>query len=286
MAALLSLLLTVAAAGEGRVGVLVVAHGREAGWNREVLAASAPLRRTAPVEVAFGRAAADSIQGALERLEAAGADRIAVVPLFLSAESFGDRIERVLGLLPKAPEPPVHGADIRGHMAYWRVLSRARLGLARSGLLESELAGEILADRARELSVRPRKEAVLVVSHGAADPVTDWGWLAHSNRLAERIRQDRPYQEVGVETLREDRLETRAQAEDMLRQRVDAWQRRGLDVIVVPLRLFDPGPVATVLVGRKVKFNGRGMLPHPKVTLWLKERARAVCAEEGWPSPF
>src|SRR5687767_13394081 len=92
-----------AAARGGDYGVLVMAHGGGAEWNREVLAAVAPLAREYRVAVAFGMADADTIQKGVADLEAEGARRIGVVRLFVSGESWYERTEQILGVREGAP---------------------------------------------------------------------------------------------------------------------------------------------------------------------------------------
>lgn len=98
------------AATTGDLGVLVMAHGGSPGWNQGVLDAVEPLRDRYPVEVAFGMADACSLQEAVRALEERGVQRIAVVRLFVSGESWLERTEQILGLRPGAPEGPAPGA--------------------------------------------------------------------------------------------------------------------------------------------------------------------------------
>jgi hypothetical protein len=54
----------------GRVGVLVMAHGGSPDWNAAVEAAMAPLAAELPTEVAFGMARRETLQEAVDRLDA------------------------------------------------------------------------------------------------------------------------------------------------------------------------------------------------------------------------
>jgi hypothetical protein len=59
-----------------------------------------------PPPIAFGMADADSLQESVRRLEGRDVRRIGVVRMFVSGESFLQRIEQVLGLQAGAPPAP------------------------------------------------------------------------------------------------------------------------------------------------------------------------------------
>src|SRR5688500_18887428 len=79
-----------AAAAQGRVGTLILAHGGDKGWNDQVRTVAEVVNTGGPVEVSFlmgPEAAAHRFQDAAKRLEAAGAGEIVVVPLLVSSHS-------------------------------------------------------------------------------------------------------------------------------------------------------------------------------------------------------
>jgi sirohydrochlorin cobaltochelatase len=94
---------TQAAHHDDAYGVLVMAHGGNDEWDQAVLEAVEPLRAEYPVEVAFGMADASTIDEGVSLLEAAGVERIGVVRLFISGESWFERTEQILGLTEGAP---------------------------------------------------------------------------------------------------------------------------------------------------------------------------------------
>ena len=100
---LLATVLPAVAQGDGTYGVLVMAHGGSAEWDQAVLKAVEPLRDKYPLEVAFGMADAATLDEAVRKLEAAGVERIGVVRLFISGESWYERTEQILGLIEGAP---------------------------------------------------------------------------------------------------------------------------------------------------------------------------------------
>ncbi len=89
--------------GDGVFGVLVMAHGGSDEWDQAVLDAVEALSNKYPTEVAFGMADASTIEDSVRQLEAASVDRIGVVRLFISGESWYERTEQILGLREGAP---------------------------------------------------------------------------------------------------------------------------------------------------------------------------------------
>lgn len=94
-----------------------MAHGGSEEWDAAVLQAVEPLRRSYPLEVAFGMADAATLQEGVRRLEAAGVARIGVVRLFVSGESWYERTEQILGLAAGAPPRVAHASPAEGSNA-------------------------------------------------------------------------------------------------------------------------------------------------------------------------
>jgi sirohydrochlorin ferrochelatase len=104
--AALSILSVTSSQAATPTGVLVMAHGGGAQWNKAVLESVQSLHDGTPVEVAFGMADACSVQTAVRKLEADGVQRVVVVRLFVSGESFLEETQKILGVKPGTPEEP------------------------------------------------------------------------------------------------------------------------------------------------------------------------------------
>lgn len=117
-----------AGAQDDDFGVLVMAHGGSPEWNQGVLDTVAPLTARHNLEVAFGMADAVSMQEAVTRLEERGADRIAVVRLFVSGESWYERTEQILGMRDGAPAR----GEAAGHPEHMAADAHAGHGAAAS----------------------------------------------------------------------------------------------------------------------------------------------------------
>ena len=263
-------------------GVLVMAHGGGPKWNGEVEASLTPLRAGYPLEIAFGMADAVSLQAAVQRLEAKGVRKVAVVRLFVSGESWYERTEQILGLKPGAPPRPAadphaaHGAHAGHSMEFWRVGTTASFALSKEGLAEASEMGLVLAQRAKALSQEPARESVLILAHGPEDDAENARWLAQIDARAEGVRRAAPFRQVRVETLREDWPEKRKVSEVRIRAFVEAAAKDGGRAIVIPYRVTGFGPYAKVLEGLTYASDGQGLLPSPEVAGWVRRQAEIL----------
>ncbi|HWP40305.1 MAG TPA: hypothetical protein VNL70_05220, partial [Tepidisphaeraceae bacterium] len=176
----------------GKMGIVVMAHGGNAEWNRDVEAAVKPLRDRYPIEIAYGMARTSTIRAAVERLENQGVQRIAVVRMFISADSFLPETEYILGLRDSLPGSDSHthsqahasgqshapkseasdhdaghamhhhaGHESTGHAMETPqpIAPKAQIAISRQGVAESPLIEQILVDRVAALSRNPADEA-------------------------------------------------------------------------------------------------------------------------------
>lgn len=272
------------AASPGDYGVLVMAHGGPAEWESEVDAALAPLRDEFPLQIAYGMADAASLQEGVAALERQGAERIGVVRLFISGESWYDRTRQIFGLAPGAPDreqaakSAAHDAHA-GHgmrMEFWRLDSDAEFAISHDGLADAEEMGQVLVERARALSRDPATEDVLVLAHGPGDDAENRRWLTRIDARADAVRQALPFRRVQVMTLREDWPEKREAAQAQVREFVARAGREGGTAIVIPYRVQGFGPYAKVLDGLEYVSDGRGLVPHPRVADWVRREAEAL----------
>lgn len=263
-----------------RTGILVMAHGGDAEWNRSVEAALRPLAATSPTALAFGMANPYTLQAGLDDLHDQGVARVAVVRMFLSGESFLDQTEYFLGLSQAPPEhfvlmgPAASDPDARAPLAH-----SMEIATHSTGILDSGHAGDIMIDRAGALSVDPSSEAVLLIAHGMGDEAANDRVLASMRRVADRL-DTAGYADVDVTTLREDWEEKRVAAEKQIRDYVEG-QSSERSVLVIPVRLSGFGPYATVLEGLAYR-AGDGLLPHEGISGWVLETANGVSCASGW----
>ena len=285
--------------GSGGVGLLIMAHGGDERWNHAVREAVAPLEGVCPVVVAYGMAQRASLQQGILRLETQGVRKIAVVRLFMDGRSFLSQTEYLLGVKVQPPRFYLHHDSDHHHGEMSRDAVRILRGseipppiemesqviLSAAGLLDSRLAGSVLLDRVRALSVSPAAESVLIIGHGVGSDTRDRYWKERMESLSQGLKVLGSFRKVQVETLREDWEAKRRVAEERIRGFVLQESREGR-VLVVPFRVFGFGPYGKVLEGLDYHSDGRGLLPHRNVTRWLRQQARDCFQRAGWPSPF
>ncbi|MEA1942079.1 MAG: hypothetical protein U9P68_07540 [Pseudomonadota bacterium] len=277
--------------GDNDFGVLVMAHGGGETWNGEVREMLRPVDDDYPLEIAFGMADAVSLQAAVGRLEARGAERIGVVRLFVSGESWYERTREILGVdtgAPARPEPEHHemdgmdeeGGDHGMSMEYWRIDTDAAFALSQEGLAEAPEMGEVLVERARELSEAPSSESVLILAHGPGDDAENRRWIEWIDARADTVRDAIPFREVRVETLREDWPDAREVAQARIRGFVAEASEGEGRAIVIPYRVQGFGPYADVLDGLDYVASGQGLLPSVEVEHWVRRQIDDMQAGE------
>lgn len=268
---------------EPAVGVLVMAHGGSPEWNDDVARAVAPLAAAVPTSVAYGMADPSTMSAALDSLRDRGIQRVAVVRMFLSGESFAEQTHFYLGLSETPPESFVlmgpRAADPAARLPIGHTM---RVATHPHGLLNSLEAREIAVERAGALSSQPSQESVLLLAHGmGAEDENDR--VLEAMHLAADLIRAQGFAEVEVATLREDWLEQRLVAEAGIRQFVADQAELGRTVIVIPMRLSGFGPYGEVLAGLPF-LPGDGLLPHDLISRWLRRTATDVSCSAGWGS--
>lgn len=295
-------------------GILVMAHGGDPEWNRDVEAVIDPVRSKYPTEIAFGMAQASSIRDAVAKLEQQGVREIAVVRMFVSGDSFVPSTEYILGLRSTPPLDPLasrgnehlkpdatpamavahnaplgssHSSNHRessGHASHGDahhcmeppqpIQSDSQFILSYEGVGESALIDEILQDRVKSLSSDPAQESILILAHGPADDHENARWLANMNRRMGRLRELGSFRTIQCETLREDWPDRRQAAERRIRDFVEGSARDGGRCIVVPFRVAGFGPYKEVLAGLDYVADEKGFCPHPNMTKWVEQTAK------------
>lgn len=273
---------------EERFGVLVMAHGGSEQWNQGVLDTVAPLEQEYSVELAFGMADALSIQEAVTRLEQRGVNRIGVVRLFISGESWYERTAQILGIEEGAPIREIedehqdaghgeHGASGMGHsMAFWRIDSSSKFALSEQGLAQAPQMADVLLTRAQGLSEDPMHEDVLILAHGPETDAEERRWIMQIEERTAALREQHSFRSIRVATLREDWEEKRVGAEESVRQFVSAASATGGIALVIPYRVHGFGPYSKVLEGLEYRADEQGLIPHPGVTTWIAQQARLL----------
>jgi sirohydrochlorin ferrochelatase len=196
---------------------------------------------------------------ALAELQEEGAKTIAVLPLILSdADPHLKKARRLLATLnPSLPFAPPLAKDY--------------------------LAAQILEDRAKALSQAPAKERLVVVGFGATRSEEAEAIGQDLERLLREVKERLPFQGTTVAVLFHPAAEEavlregNGKAEDAIRTAASSPLR----TVVVPFHLglkhtrsMELGrKIEGIVQGLPIAYDGREILPHANVALWLKKMA-------------
>lgn len=263
------------------VGVLIVAHGADAGWNARVDSLAAQVRRggivRGPVGVSFlmGPAAAERrFQDQVAALSQAGAKRVIVVPALVSSFSgHYDQIRYLAGTLDSIDHEMEHHLHMAGLM---RPSVKLPI-LVTPAMDDAPEIGRVLAARALALAPRPSGRAVMLFGHGPNSAEDYAQWMTRLRPIADSVRAA-GFASVMVELVRDDApAVVRAEAVKRTRELI-ALQRAatGQDVIVVPI-LVSSGGVSNAkfpadLAGLPISYTGDPLLPDAAMARWVERR--------------
>ncbi len=281
MRLLLSLLLCGAAlpaapaAGAEPFGVLLLGEGGDHRWRQAVLEIRRALGRV-PLEFAPGLADTRAIQKGVEALEAKNVRKIVAVPLCLSSFSeVMDQSRFLLGIREK-PSREFLGAPHAHDQSLGARRVRTRLPLVLTQALDGHpLLVEALASRAKALSREPSLESLVLVGQAPRGPEAARDFLASTRDLAEKARTQGGFKSAEAAALGQGSQEERAKEAEALRRLVRARRREG-PVIVLPLELGGgalSSRIPKALGGLLVRYDGRMLLPDPRIARWALESA-------------
>ena len=263
------------------VGVLLMAHGGSDAWNSAVAEAVTPISQRVPTAVAFGMADPLTLRASLDSLREEGVDRVAVVRMFISGQSFLDQTKYFLGLSESAPERLfLMGRSAQDPTAREPLRHGMEIVTHDDGLMVSPVVGDIVLERAMARSTDLGQESVLIIAHGMGDEGENDRVLEAMRVAAARVGEA-GFGDVRVATLREDWAEARVEAERSLRDYVTRETASGRRVIVLPFRLSGFGPYAEVLQGLDY-LPGESLLPHSRIADWVSAIATRTACSAGW----
>jgi len=260
---------------QGRIGVLVIAHGGTNRWDGMVRAAVRQAEVEFPTEVALGmgmhRSEVRVLQQAVDRLERKGVSRIVVVPFFISSHSEVFRqFEYLFGLRPE-PEWAEAGGPLNLEVPV--VMGEA--------LDDSPVVAEILLERARSLSRKPEEETVVLVAHGPIGDTDNQRWLSTMRRLAASIKQEGGFRTVASLTMRDDAPKPVQEAAAQQLRDIVQWYSQQGRALVLPLLIAQGGverKIPKILAGLTYVYKGETLLPHPKLVEWIAQQATQLAS--------
>lgn len=266
-----------------KVGIIVMPHGSTKPYNDTVRATLAPVLAGRPHAYAFGMADPENIALAATELEAKGVRKAVFLRLYAYPWTFRHRTDFILGL---ERDIPTRWGDVPQRL-------RSAIIFASVGGYESDpRIASILADRIREISRDPNREAVILLSHGSASDARDRQQLeivqGHIQRMRDLFPQ--PFAEIRAMSLREDWPKARAKAISEITAFIQRQHSAGHKVLIVSDRLLGEGPYRHYLAGLEFRLNGMGLLPHPLfqdivADLIAQKVAELVQTADKYPNP-
>ncbi len=256
---------------KGKQGVLLLLHGFRDGdplFKQEVEMYSTIF----PTAMAPGMAMmmSDHIQLAIDDLEAAGAEQIAVIPILSTGvNTMMRQWEYIFGMREEATYGSVK-----------RVKSNAKILMGHPPG-DDPLVAEMLIDHALEISEDPAKEVVIIAAHGPTFPEDNEMVLKELANIARVMREDSDFSDVMGITLQDDAPpEIRDANVAKLRKMASDAIADGKSVLVVT-NLIGTRSVQSKLrkdlKGIDYKFNKKGIAEHPNfVEEWMGESIREL----------
>jgi hypothetical protein len=250
---------------KGKIGVLVLSHGYGKTGDFAFCHSLQPVALRYPTSVAFGMSMMQSshVQQALDDLTAAGARSIVIVPGISSAAS-DDQLRQWQYMFGLTDNP--------GYTETPRVKTSAKV-VWTPALEDHPLVVDAIADYAREKSLNPKQEAVILVSHGPTLDADNQRNLALLNRIAQKLKEKGGYSDVKAMSMQNDApTEVRAANGRKLRAMVEDANRAGHRVIIVT-NLQAPQSiqhqVEADIAGTQYVFNTKGLAQHPNYAKWV-----------------
>lgn len=260
-------------------GAVILETGSGADWKYALAAIKKEVGSEFPIEEA---PATDpkAFQQAIDRLTGRRVKKIVILPLELSSYSvLMDQVRYLLGirkepssdfLLGSRPESGVGGVSA----AKIKRLA-IRLPAVLAGAFDDEpLIADILTSRAQALSKNPSRESLLLVAEASSADRANSQWAGAIDGLAEKVRAKGNFAACRVFILPQDASQfQREKSVRELRETAKSLRPQGAALIVVPLTL-DHGEVASkiraMLDGIFFKYDGKAVLPDPRVAGWVK----------------
>nr|WP_306220710.1 CbiX/SirB N-terminal domain-containing protein [Cohnella sp. WQ 127256] len=245
---------------------MVISHGsRDTGWVILVEAAIEAVREALGTELVIEAAFLELVDGrliqdGLDRLEAAGVDRILAIPLFVSTGSTHvDEIGWALGAYPSArTETDLERFSVKGELTYGKPMDDA-----------PEIV-DVLLDRLREVSMNPAQESILLVGHGSQEAGFKEEWERNMASLMERLVEQGGYGDCAGALLLLDQVSERW---ELLRSR-----QPNNEILVIPLFLsegyFTKQVIPQRLNGLACRYDGRTYMPHPRIADWIARQSK------------
>ncbi len=231
-------------------GVLLLADEGTPEWRNRVTQLAAAVDKQKATELAFWSATNPNIQAAVDRLVQRGVSEIVAVPLFIAAlpSDFGGRVKSSVPLRITA------------------------------GLNGDPVAGEIVLDRARDVSTNSAAEVVVLVSHRSTAG-NDQRWVPDLPAAARQLNRTRRFAMILTTTLPPAGSEDSPEDVARLRRLIAVEIAKERRILVVPVLTSYGGTEAAIeeqLRGLAHEVATSALMPDDRLVAWIVSRAEAA----------
>ncbi len=248
------------------VGLIVLAHGGGEEWDAKVVRAVEGLGARLPIAVCFGMAMkrSDYLSAAVDYVEAAGARKIVVIPLFIGQSNEIARHFRYLFRLGESSIwPDVARVEARATLIYRDEISP-----------QNPVITSIMRDYIEEVSKSPAEEKLVIVGHGPTAFRDNLQVEAALASMATSVQHELNISGMFVKNLQDDSKRLREQNVLAIRTMVYEWSKEH-SVLVVPFLISGSGAaiqtkLAADLDGLEYVFQAKGLAEHPAFTEYLR----------------
>lgn len=265
--------------GEKPFGLLLLGQGGDRDWKTAIAEVEKAAHNKYPFRFAAGLADRREIQAGIDALQAQRVRAIVIVPLFVS--SYGEVMDQnryLIGIRETPSKQLLEGAH--GHASTQtslRVKSKVPLVMTKA-LDDHPLLVDLLASRASALSRHPKDEALVLAAEAPADKADEREWNEAAAALAEKVRQKCGFAAARAYALRDEGKQSERDAsEGGLVTLIKDLRRAHGKVVVVPLAMTSSQAaemrLPRVLDGLFAKYDGRTILPDPRIAQWVEQSA-------------
>ncbi len=252
---------------KNEVGVMVFTHGGWKTWDKKVTDAVKKYKTPYPTVICFGMAMMQSehIQKGIDDLERSGVKKIIIIPLFVGKYNEVARHYRYLFGLEKT--------------SLWarvkKVNPKAKIIYQPEVHPLSPLIVQTMTTYAREISVKPKNERVIIIGHGPSGVKDNQQQERDLNSMAQLIKKEIGFKEIIAKNLQDDNYRQRPKNVKAMREIITEWSQKG-DVIVLTFlmsrssRGIQP-KIKRDLKGLKYKYKPTGLSEHKNFALWIKK---------------
>lgn len=254
---------------KGEQGILILMHGFREQGDKIFRQQVQPMGDIFPTSMGVGMAMmmSDHIQVALDDLKAAGAKKIAVVPITSSGTN--ELYRQWLYIFGKQDTPEFASVP--------RVKTDAKLLFVKPPG-DDPLVAEVLLDHANEISKDPKNEVVIIAGHGPSSAEDNAEELRVLEGLAKIVKQDGGFADVRGMTLQDDAPPAIRDANvKKMREVVEAATKKGQRVLVVTNLIGArtiQAKLRSDLKDLTYEFNAKGLVNHPNFMKWMGEAVR------------